>query len=184
MPNIGRRPAVPLDTIYVALRGDLAGSYERTQSRKALEDQARTLENFPEVVALDPEAKRRMLTRLMSLIAEAPLPATIEERDRPQLLREKRTPRAQIVTLGEAFRSERSMVILGDPGSGKTTLARWLTLQLANARLHDRDTVEVPIHHVDPEAAEGAVWSLWGHRASPSWSESRPSPTRGNRNQR
>lgn len=35
------------------------------------------------------------------------------------------------MSLSQAFQYERQLIILGDPGSGKTTLARWLALKLA-----------------------------------------------------
>ncbi|MEM8960294.1 MAG: TIR domain-containing protein, partial [Acidobacteriota bacterium] len=152
LAQLGRRPTVELETVYVALRGDLAGSHERLQSRELLEEQARNLENLSDLQQLEPDKKLRLLARL---VARAPVPLSLEERDRPQLLPSTTDRREQIITLGEAFRRERRLVILGDPGSGKTTLVRWLAMQLARSCREGRATVEVPVHHVDPDASIG-----------------------------
>lgn len=147
LPQGGRRPAVELDTVYVALRGDFSNPYERVQGQAILEREARQLENLTADEELTPQQQLRMVFRLISLIARAPLPISIEERDRPHLFQKDNQ---HTITLGEAFRRERRLVILGDPGSGKTTLARWLTLKLAQAKLNGEDDVRVPAHHVDP----------------------------------
>ncbi|MES1243930.1 MAG: NACHT domain-containing protein [Acidobacteriota bacterium] len=147
---------VPLETVYVALRGDLSSPDERLVSQALLEEEARRLEDLAEVQELSPEQRFRYVYRLVALIARNPLPLSIEERDRPHLYRPAED---RIVSLGEAFQRERRMVILGDPGSGKTTLVRWLTLQLARAWQTKRsleDRVFVPAHQVDPSAPEGS----------------------------
>jgi len=81
-------------------------------------------------------------------LAQAPFMPSLVERDRPHLFRDDRT---ELLDLGTAFRRERWMVILGDPGSGKTTIARWLTHKLALALREGFDRVEVPVKQVDPK---------------------------------
>lgn len=149
LPQGERRPAVNLDTVYVALRGDLSNPHERMQSQLILEQQARQIENLLAVETLTPEQQFKIIYRTLSLLTQAPLPLSIEERDRPQLFHKKYE---KTITLGEAFQTERRLVILGDPGSGKTTLSRWLTLKLAQSFLKKEESVKVPLHQVDPVA--------------------------------
>ena len=59
---------------------------------------------------------------------------------------------ADELTLGEAFCRERMLVILGDPGMGKTTLAHWLVLRLATALKNGDKEVKVLKHQIDPAA--------------------------------
>src|SRR3990167_2792936 len=56
----------------------------------------------------------------------------------------------EIISLGQGFQSERALVVLGDPGSGKTTLARWIALQLSRSLLNKQDRVRVPSSKVNP----------------------------------
>ena len=149
----GKYHPVELETVYVALRGDLSNPYERAQSQAFLEQRARQIENLLADEDLTPKQEFKIICSMMSLVALAPIPVSIEERDRPHLFH-KRNERT--VTLGEAFQQDRRLVILGDPGSGKTTLCRWLALKLARAYLFKMEEVLVPIHHVDPLADETA----------------------------
>ncbi|MEO0840007.1 MAG: trypsin-like peptidase domain-containing protein, partial [Cyanobacteria bacterium J06643_5] len=143
-----RRPAVELDTVYVALRADLSNPHERAESQKTLEIQAQQIKNSPALETLTPEQRFKVLC---SIVARNPLSFSLEERDLPKLFRKNNE---KSITLGEAFQTERRLVILGDPGSGKTTLIRWLTLKLAHAKLRDEEYVRVPLHQVDPTADE------------------------------
>ncbi len=143
----GQPLAVPLEQVFVALKADTASPTEREESRLLLEQEWR--EALRELLAdpdLDPETRRRLRWRLL---ARHPYMPSLLERDRPHLFQEGRS---ETLSLAQAFRRFRRMVILGDPGSGKTTLARWLTLQLARARLEGRERVTVPAAAVDPEA--------------------------------
>ena len=145
-------PTVPLEKVYVALKGDRSSSSERMQSRELLEAELADLlrllegefdcEHAPE----EHECLRRQI-----LVGKPIQPCS----DSATVPGKNRSSSRRMVTLGEAFRSERRLVILGDPGCGKTTLARWLTIKLARALMDGSDRVIVPGHQVDPEAQEG-----------------------------
>jgi hypothetical protein len=78
------------------------------------------------------------------------IPSSLRERDqRRQFAAE--APKA--VDLAHAFWDSPTMVILGDPGSGKSTLSRWLALNFARAmRPPQPDEVLVSTSSVDPNA--------------------------------
>ncbi|MBW4669949.1 MAG: CHAT domain-containing protein [Cyanomargarita calcarea GSE-NOS-MK-12-04C] len=146
----GKYHPVELETVYVALRGDLSNPYEREQSQAILEQQARQKNLFADK-ELTKEQEYQIFKDIIRSLALAPIPVSIEERDRPHLFNK---PNERTITLGEAVQQERRLVILGDPGSGKTTLCRWLVLKLARAYLLKKPEVLVPIHHVNPAADE------------------------------
>ena len=143
-----RLPTVPLEKVYVALKGVRASSHEREQSERLLE-----AEFLDMVEELEGEYTAGELSREFALlrrraIVEDDVMPSIWERDRDD---ERPVETVPAITLGQAFREERWMVILGDPGSGKTTLARWLTLQLARALREGERRVEVSRFQIDPE---------------------------------
>jgi DNA replication protein DnaC len=75
---------------------------------------------------------------------------------RPTREEAKRASVTVVRTLGDALRQHRRIVILGGPGSGKTTIGRWLALQLARAVSRQLDvgspqSVQVPISQIDPD---------------------------------
>ena len=144
----GTTVPVKLEEVYVALRGDRINAYEIVESQRLLdEDVAMLNEDFERL----PDHERRRLRAC--LLRESPHMQSLHERDR--LARaDAGALHSQLatITLAEAFRRERWLVILGDPGNGKTTLGRWLALNLARALLNGIDTtVEVPAFQVNPE---------------------------------
>ncbi len=54
-----------------------------------------------------------------SAIIVNPFMPSMVERDRPEAVTNPGEKKSPLITLGDAFRQERWMVILGDPGSGK-----------------------------------------------------------------
>lgn len=139
---------LPLEKVFVALKGDRTHPFERAQARLALERELEAVLESGQFSLEDIQAARWYLVASSSSVMPS-----LETRDRPFVLPDEP---AQTLTLGEAYRQHRRLVILGDPGSGKTTLARWLALTMARALRDDpQRPVAVPLHQVNPEAADG-----------------------------
>ncbi|MCB0030813.1 MAG: hypothetical protein KDE28_23035, partial [Anaerolineales bacterium] len=146
----GQLPVVPLDRVYVALKGGQSSPDERGDSRALLDTELQEFEDELDWGAQEWQDKR---FRRWKVLAYSPIMPSLLERDRPSLFGDKQI---EILNLGDAFRRFRWLVILGDPGSGKTTLARWLTLHQALASLQNKTQVLVAATQVDPSVADNA----------------------------
>ncbi|MCC5610931.1 hypothetical protein LC612_30330 [Nostoc sp. CHAB 5834] len=163
-----RLPKIPLEKVYVALKvHQKANKYERSRALKFFtkkrEEKIKQLgrnPTFDELYEIEAE-----------LFQQYPVMRSLEDNRTNVLLFDQadnvglRTSE-KVVTLAEAFQKERYLVILGDPGSGKSTLSKWLTLKLAQAMLEEVEEgtpqlVEVPINQVDTTlTSEGRLENL------------------------
>ncbi|NER26954.1 MAG: hypothetical protein F6J89_04800 [Symploca sp. SIO1C4] len=149
-------PTVPLEKVYVALKGDRASSTERLNAYEALKREEQYLFSILPLIEEEftaQEIKEELGFIRRQILVGHPLMPSLVERDR---LPSDFSFQSEVITLGEAFQHERWLVILGDPGSGKTTLARWLTVKLAQAMLTKADNVIVSLGEVDPEVKESS----------------------------
>ncbi len=145
----GRSPTVELNRVFIALRGGPNNPEERIQSQSLLELEAR--EMHPDLNWERMGDGERRMWRWRRL-AFSPLMPSLVERDRPSLFTDRKV---ETLSLGECFCRYRWLVILGDPGSGKTTLSRWLVLNLARSLANRQARVHVPAHQVNPRASDG-----------------------------
>nr|WP_281720750.1 TIR domain-containing protein [Nitrosomonas nitrosa] len=109
---------LPLDSIYVTLEADLTTPQERLQTR-----------------ALYHQLHANTST------AHTPLQQTISDliREREPQVSERKLHDAGSAAerLEDLFQRERVFVILGDPGSGKSVMCRWIAHKMARALLSD-----------------------------------------------
>jgi hypothetical protein len=63
--------------------------------------------------------------------------------------------RGNTLNLAEALKCHDRLIILGDPGMGKTTLARWLALKFATALAQGEERVLVPADQISTEGQSG-----------------------------
>lgn len=139
---------IELEKVYVALRAELDTDYERQQAADLHGTEVRESHQAESLDAINP--------------------AVLDESDAENIRKtyrqgrdEARQARATGVrTLGDAVRQHHRIVILGKPGSGKTTLGRWFSLQMARAYLRELDIgqpqrVTVSQAQVNPDAPPG-----------------------------
>ncbi|XP_062501320.1 uncharacterized protein LOC134178458 [Corticium candelabrum] len=127
-----------LDRVYVALRIERASSYERLQQAAQLDNEMKALFTSKNISweKLSPDEKVHLITLYLS---ELPLSQSYNPVSEDDI---------SDIPIGEAFKEHSALVVLGDPGSGKTTMVRWLALKLATAYLNNSSNVVVPRHQV------------------------------------
>lgn len=144
--------SVELKQVYLALQADSTNPLERAAARQAL------LAEIDRAIAQGEITSEVANDAIWMFVAGSPTMPSLESRDRLNQLDDKLK---EILSLGEAYYRESQLVVLGDPGSGKTTLARWLSLVSAQAALQDETTLVVPLAHVDPSVSiDGRTISL------------------------
>lgn len=148
-------PSIPLEQVYVALRlfnkkseQELLFSSElinsKVESRIRQEGKEVTPEQIDHIRA--------------EILQENPTLHAVK-----QMQTGSGTDQGQSMNLADAFKNFRYLVILGDPGSGKSTLSKWLMLKLVgglfNYQTTRQDATPVAINEVEvvqqPEQAEG-----------------------------
>lgn len=138
---------IPVDKVFVGLRIDGTPSFERIQSRLLFEKE---LQEKMDARLFTPGQAREAK---WNLVAYGDLIQTPGIGDRPVAYKKENS---QAVTLGEAYLKYSRMVILGDPGSGKTTLSRYLALTMARALEAGSQEVTVPLHCLDPAVTDSS----------------------------
>jgi hypothetical protein len=135
---------IELESVYVALKAEPKNDYDRQQAADLHSEEVRESAGVAAIDVIDPE-------RLEEYDA-----ANIRQTYRPGREQAKWDAVTEVRTVADAFRQHRRMIILGGPGSGKTTLGRWLALQMARGFRRQLDggvpvDVDVPLSQVDPD---------------------------------
>ena len=162
---VERRPEIP--SIPVTPSVD-AAQLEETYLRRVLVSC-----NALPLAVIDPRAVERTRQRTMDLLAvyvalDTQTAVAVEEevkekrRQREAMMEPGRETR--LLTALEAATRERQMVLLGGPGSGKSTFANYLALCLAGARLEQGETSAAPddgwLTHLEPTWTHGPLLPL------------------------
>jgi hypothetical protein len=106
---------LPLDSIYVTLEADPTTTQERLQTRTFYHQLIQS-ESVTEVTNENIEDK---------------ISTVIKEREPRQRERARHQAGSAAERLEDLFQRERVLVILGDPGSGKSVMCRWIAHQMA-----------------------------------------------------
>jgi hypothetical protein len=120
--------SLPLREVYITLRADPTTLEDRLQTR-ALHRELAGLDDDGFAAADGADERGVLVVERRNVVQEV-----IAERDAQIPWSEHERGDEELV-LEHAFRKERVLVILGDPGSGKSVLCRWLALQLARRPL-------------------------------------------------
>ena len=132
---------VELKQVYLALQADLGNPIERASARQLLLAEIDTAIQNEEISEANLEHAE------WYFIAGSPIMSSIEPGN---WLNDIDSKLKKLLNLGEAYFQESQLVVLGDPGSGKTTLTRWLSLVSAQTLLQEKRELVVPLSQVDP----------------------------------
>lgn len=136
---------VPLEKIYVSLRADEMNAAERKAEHDLYLQDVEKLRGQLPPASDDPYAEHNFLRRVIS------------QHPRMQMLIARNwqahfaTRQNEKLNLAEVVQRHACVVLLGDPGSGKTTLGRWLSLQQSRALQNNIEQLLVPLDLVQPD---------------------------------
>ncbi|CAF4930573.1 unnamed protein product, partial [Rotaria sp. Silwood1] len=127
---------LPLTRTFIQFKADTSTSFERNESRRLLiENEANMLQST--------HSRKETSKEIWKRLVSAPYMMSMIEKDCHS--------KEDNVTVENIIRSKRWVVILGDPGSGKTSFVRWLVHHLAQTLLlkepdsTDYDSLRIPI---------------------------------------
>ncbi|WP_158859129.1 NACHT domain-containing protein [Lunatibacter salilacus] len=136
---------IELEKIFISLEGEFAKSYEIYQSHKQIQEEMEELEQSWAGKELSDGEKLKAKAILLGRSMRMPV---LEERDRKRKLEPKHAD-FKLLNIAEIIMGHNNLVILGDPGTGKTTLARWLVLKNAQAMILEEENLLIPQSTVD-----------------------------------
>ena len=135
---------VQLERIYVSLRADEMNAKEHQAEHNLYLKDVAALQKLPGALDSDEYAR---FAAMRKVVARRPRTQMLEARDWASLF----GIRAQnLLSLAEVVQKHPHVVLLGDPGSGKTTLGKWLILQFARAFRQGATRVKVHADLVRP----------------------------------
>lgn len=154
-------PQIPLETVYVTLKVQQAMSQlEISEAHRFF--QKKLLEKLKEL-AHEPSVEDIMHLEAQ-LLEEYPIMRALENDLRQSNLHKEFLEDEKNVTISfsEAFKRQRYLVILGAPGSGKSTIVQWTAHQLAKAFIKQiqgkkKLNVIVPVQNVITEKSDSSA---------------------------
>jgi hypothetical protein len=139
-------PDVPLERLYISLRADEMNREERQAERFSLD--AVLERGLRAHDTTDPYMRH---ARMLKQVTRTPTMFMHEARDWPRIFGERES---KPMTVAELVQHHAQAVVLGDPGSGKTTIGKWLVLQHARAASRGVPSVTVAADQVQPGSTE------------------------------
>ena len=144
-----RAMTIDLDRVYVGLKVDFSSQEEREAARA----------NRLQALRADPAAEPSLDDDPDDSFQLAP-ESTDADPWGALAAQTISAPADEEFSIGELYRRGNASVILGDPGSGKTTIARWLALQHARAMILDDPVVRVGADAVGVAARDAGQFDL------------------------